>query len=908
MVAELAGKIYSFTSQSAQPELMLSFTNEIPNFGSTYGFTFHPKFAENHFIYVCYVLNREQPDGTRLSRFEVIPSDPPRIDPKSEQLILTWLSGGHNGGCLKFGRDGFLYISTGDATAPSPPDALDTGQDISDLLSSVLRIDVDHSEAERNYRVPPDNPFVHLAGARPEIWAYGFRNPWKMSFDRQTGELWVGDVGWELWELIYKVERGGNYGWSAVEGPQSVKPNGKRGPTPILPPMKVHPHSEAASITGGFVYRGKRLPELQGAYIYGDWVTGKIWGLRQENGKATWSRELATPNVQIVSFAESSDGELVVMDYGGQIHELELNPAESSQTFPRKLSETGLFESAPDQIPAAGVYHYSINANPWADGALADHFVALPGFSETGLTNGNWVFPTNTVFVRTFYFGTALEELPEVRKFPRKKIRRAETQLLLFDGVNWNAYAYQWNDAQTDATLVPTAGTNEIIVTREQPLRKQTWRHASRAECLRCHNSWCGYVLGFNFSQLQRDHMYLEAKREGSNPMGHRTSQVAVLAQLKLTPPVDKLPAKLVDPYEGSGGLNLRARSYLHVNCSPCHRENAGGAVLAQMIYDLPLEKMHLINDRPTQGTFDLPEARVIAPGEPLRSVLFYRMSSASLGRMPRIGSAVVDARGLRLIHDWIRSLPASDGGSQATVTLLATIRETAKGAWGLSHMPNGTQPRAISELMKSSVGALALAIDSHQLGHLHSGTQRQVEETIASAPPTVQALLEAFLPEEKRMKRLGTEVDPNAILSRKGDAERGRKIFFAENGIQCARCHRLGGEGAQIGPDLSQIGQKYSRELILEQILFPSKRIDPEFVTYQVETANELSYSGFILRKTDAETLLKDGNGQEVRVPLKEIKLIKAQTVSLMPEQLLQGLTAQEAADLIDFLAAQKP
>ena len=156
------------------------------------------------------------------------------------------------------------------------------------MLSSILRIDVNRSESGKSYRIPPDNPFVNTPGVRPEIWAFGFRNPWKMSFDRKSGDLWVGDVGWELWEMIYKVKRGGNYGWSVMEGPQPVNVEARRGPTSILPPLKAHPHSEAASITGGYVYHGRRLPGLTGAYLYGDWLTGIIWGLRVQGETITW--------------------------------------------------------------------------------------------------------------------------------------------------------------------------------------------------------------------------------------------------------------------------------------------------------------------------------------------------------------------------------------------------------------------------------------------------------------------------------------------------------------------------------------------------------------------------------------------------------------------------------------------
>src|SRR5579885_3139345 len=194
-VGEQGGRLSSFPNDPhcAKTDLFLDLATEIASWdkngkvrgvGAVYGLAFHPNFERNHYCYVCYVLdgkNGEQlADGTRVSRFTVPDADPPRCDPKSEKVLLTWLAGGHNGGCLEFGPDGFLYISTGDGSNPNPPDGLDTGQGLDDLLSCILRIDVDHEDRGRAYAVPPDNPFVKTEGARPEIWAYGFRNPWKM--------------------------------------------------------------------------------------------------------------------------------------------------------------------------------------------------------------------------------------------------------------------------------------------------------------------------------------------------------------------------------------------------------------------------------------------------------------------------------------------------------------------------------------------------------------------------------------------------------------------------------------------------------------------------------------------------------------------------------------------------------
>ena len=247
-VVQATGKTFSFPDDPSCTtlDLFVDFGTTLSNFDRVYGMTFHPEFPNSPCVYVCNILTGDTPDRSVIERFTVINRDPPRVDPSNHHEIFRWLAGGHNGCCLKFGADGYLYFSTGDGKSPNPPDELRVGQDVGNVLSCVLRIDVDQVEDGRNYAIPKDNPFVDLQGARPEIWAYGFRNPWKMSFDRLTDDLWVGDVGWESSEMIYQVQRGGNYVWSITEGSQSVHPTDKRGPTPILPPVTEHDHTEAA--------------------------------------------------------------------------------------------------------------------------------------------------------------------------------------------------------------------------------------------------------------------------------------------------------------------------------------------------------------------------------------------------------------------------------------------------------------------------------------------------------------------------------------------------------------------------------------------------------------------------------------------------------------------------------------
>ena len=244
---------------------------------TVYGVAFHPNFQENGYFFVTNfpVHFRVDPTGARLSRFHVDPSRGWAASSDSEQILLTWPSGGHNGGCIRFGPDGYLYLSAGDGSGAG--DEFLTGQDISDLSGSILRIDVDRAGGGRLYSIPPDNPFKKHSDARGEIWSYGHRHIWKFSFDEQ-GRLWAGDVGQDLWEAVHLIKRGGNYGWSLQEGSHPFRPNRPAGPTEIVPPIVEHSHSHFRSVTGGYVSRTPRLPELVGAYIYGDYDTGAIWG------------------------------------------------------------------------------------------------------------------------------------------------------------------------------------------------------------------------------------------------------------------------------------------------------------------------------------------------------------------------------------------------------------------------------------------------------------------------------------------------------------------------------------------------------------------------------------------------------------------------------------------------------
>lgn len=679
--------------------------------GINYSLCTHPDFLKNGRIYLGGDRKSKTPSGKECTVLELT------LDPKkgfslvkdSQRLILSWDSNGHNGAAIGFGHDRMLYITSGDGTSDSDTNV--TGQKMDLLLAKVLRIDIDHPDEGKTYSVPADNPFVGQKGIRPETWAFGLRNPWRLSVDPLTGDIWVGNNGQDLWEQIYRVRKGDNYGWSVYEGSHPFYLQRKLGPASHVKPTFEHSHAEARSMTGGVVYTAKGFADLHGAYIYGDHSTGKIWAGKMKGDTVAWHKEIADTTLQIVGFGHDAAGNMLVIDYRPKATFYALRrspPVPASQPkFPRTLSQTGLFTSVRGHQTHPALVPYSVNSPLWSDGARKQRFMAVAvttdakskatvGTINTANATRGWAFPDGTVLVKSFGLKLATAAA-KTRSGTKAGVDRwVETRLLYREQGEWVGYSYRWNDEQTEADLVEGTGQDRVysVVGSGGAIRKQTWHYPSRAECMVCHSRAAEYVLGLTTVQINRDHLHggvavnqlsllselglasikpldeLRARRKQQLEQDGADAAAVKQALAKYTP---KVPAghmlagtllskpSLVDPYTVGPSLELRVRSYLHANCAQCHVAAGGGNAQIELNFSTPIAKSKLLGVAPVHDTFKLPQAQLVVPGRPERSVLLKRLQMRGRGQMPQLATSLADARAVALVREWIKSLPVGE-------------------------------------------------------------------------------------------------------------------------------------------------------------------------------------------------------------------------------------------------------
>ena len=436
-----------------------------------------------------------------------------------------------------------------------------------------------------------------------------------------------------------------------------------------------------------------------------------------------------------------------------------------------------------------------------------------------------------------------------------------ETQVLHFDGEAWAGYSYRWNENGTDADLVPAEG-EEFDVSPESWKGGSRYRIVSRAECMRCHNMWNQFTPAFNPMQLSGFSAYpREPVREAAAALGisnslffHQDEAKGHLAQSR-----------------GRGTVEKRARSWLHANCSHCHRRHGGGSAPLELNFDRTLSESVTLWQKPTRGDFGLTDACVIVPGEPWRSVLNYRVSSIGNGHMPPLGSREIDAHGAKLLWDWVANLPVETPSVEAEPSRLT---DSVSDAFRLSHrMATGEREESV------------------------------IAEGLSSQNRNISALFERFRAPDERP--VPAKLDHARLLTLRGDAGNGAKLLSPTGKLSaCFACHQIGDTGAGVlGPDLAGVGKRLDRRKLLDSLTKPSATIAPEYRVWILELKNGESLSGFLVEQTETSTSLRLATGQVQEISATEILSAESQSLSLMPEGLLDLLAEQEAADVLAYL-----
>ena len=706
-VCDKKGKIWCFENQpdvSAKSELLdLSAQIKItPNAGLG-GLAFHPDFGlpgspNRGYFYLHYFWSpdpdqlgpaNQVPDAAdelpnpgywRLSRFTV-PDGQDVADPNSELILIQQFDAHHwhNGGSLFFDNDGFLYISSGDIGGDQ--NAYLAGQTLTEgLFGTVLRIDVDRDLSRshpirrqptdhdihnikpvawaavpsytQEYTIPDDNPWLDAGGTiLEEFWCIGIRSPHRMSYDPQTGEIWVGDVGQFRREEINFITRGSNYQWPYLDGTLAgyrAKPDPLIG-TDAPPRFEYNHGANGAAVIGGHVYRGfEHRADLGGRYLYAEHQNGQIWALDRETDTSIQLTSVSGSGFHtgVASFGQDNDGELYLcrlkrsgsIGIDGEILKLARATATQNPEPPALLSQTGVFADLSTRTPSDTLIPYAPNAPFWSDETKKRRWIAIPdGAQITFSPGGNWSFPQGSVFVKHF-------DTPDGDPL--------ETRFLVHGSdARYFGYTYRWRDGGTEADLLTNAQTRTLDLAGGGTLE---WEFPSRAQCMQCHTEPAGHVLGLRTHQLNGDLQY---------PGGTIDNQLRTLNHLGLFTPA--LNESMIDSYpraydirDPHAPLEEKARSYLDSNCAQCHQP---GGVYANFDARLttPLGAQNLINGGLVRN-YGVDGQGVIRPRLVEKSILHARLNTTGGDKMPPLAKNAVDREAVRVLSEWIHSLDPS--------------------------------------------------------------------------------------------------------------------------------------------------------------------------------------------------------------------------------------------------------
>ncbi len=605
--------------------------------GGLLGMAFDPNFATNGYVYLSYTASSSTAAlESRVSRFNTNATRTSVVN--NSELVLIREDqpyANHNGGQIAFDSNGHLYIGFGDGGDAN--DTAQQGQDITTRLGAMLRI-IPNTDANPSplYTVPSGNPFSSnstCSGGCPEIFAWGLRNPWRWSFDRSTNQLWVGDVGQSAREEIDLVQAGVNYGWGCFEGTLSNNNyQGSCSGVSNTAPVHEYGRSVGTSITGGYVYRGTQIPNLQGDYVFADYGNGQVFALSDPYTANPQRRTLLSTGRGIVSLAQDNNGELYIVDiFTGQILLLEPDPASgTTPPFATNLSDTGCADASDPRLPASGQIPYQINAPLWSDNADKQRWLALPDNTTISIdASHDWQLPAGTVLRKDFSINGTL----------------VETRLLAHhnDG-SWAGYSYEWNASQNEATLLSTGKT--IIV------GSQNWTFPSQAQCLQCHTSVANRALGPETAQINKP-------INDPNSTG-QINQLDYFETLNLfsnyTGNPGSLPA-LPDYNDPLATPEAIARGYLHSNCSHCHQPGGTAQANINLHYAISLANTGLCNVAPSAGNVNGATLLLDPINKEPNSIIYQRMlTSSGNARMPPLAVSIEDSQGLQLLSNWINS------------------------------------------------------------------------------------------------------------------------------------------------------------------------------------------------------------------------------------------------------------